>query len=58
MLVSRQDGLQASYCSILLSTVMLTEYLVGVFPAYGQPVPGEELIEQSFNLSGYWGARM
>ena len=49
----RHDGFQG--LSLFFSSVSDDEFLVGVFPACGQPVPGEKLIEQSFNLSRYWG---
>ena len=42
--------------TLFYSSVSCDGYLIGVFPAYGQPVSGKKLIEQSFNLSSYRGA--
>ena len=39
----RQDGLQG--LPLFFSSVSDDEFLVGVFPACGQPVPGEKLTE-------------
>ena len=38
------------------SSVSCDGSLVGVLPACDLPVPGEKLIEQSFNLSSFRGA--
>ena len=49
----RHDGLQGLL--LFPPSVSCDGYLIGVFPACGQPVPGEKVIEESFNVSSYDG---